>query len=254
MTTINLEGAVAVVIGSSEGIGAAIAIGLANAGAMVVTGGRDAERMSSTVGEIERQGGKVDFEPVDVREPESIKSFSAAIIHRHGVATILVNSMGGTLIEKMVNVDVDEWDNLHNTHLRGTLLSCQAFQPGMRASGYGKIINLSSLAGFRVAKNRGSYSVAKAGLNQLTCALASEWGQFGIRVNGIAPSTTRTPRASAQLEREPQRESTIVERTPIGRLATTDDMVGPALFLASPMSDFVSGQTLAVDGGMLTVR
>jgi len=252
--TIDLAGTVSVVIGSSEGIGAAIAVGLAKAGSSVVCGGRYRERMAATIAAIAGAGGTGEAEIVDVREKESVSAFAAAVLARHEAATILVNSMGGTLIKPMAEVEVGEWDNLHQTHLRGTLLSCQAFFGAMRAGGYGKIINLSSLAGTRVSPRRGSYSVAKAGLDQLTRALAAEWGRYGIRVNAIAPSTTRTPRASAQLLREPQREADIVSRTPLGRLARPEDMVGPALFLASPLSDFVTGQTLAVDGGMLSSR
>lgn len=207
--------------------------------------------MVATQKAAEARGLSIAAEAVDVREPESISAFAKAVVEGHGAPTILVNSMGGSLVKQMADVEVEEWDNLHHTHLRGTFLVCQAFAPAMAARGYGKIINLSSLAGFRVSAQRGVYSVAKAGLNQLTCALAVEWGPKGIRVNGIAPTTTRTPRASANLVKDPSREARIVARTPLGRIAESDDMVGPALFLASPMSDFVSGQTLAVDGGQL---
>lgn len=252
--TISLKNTLSVVIGASEGIGAAIAVGLANAGSTLVVGGRDAKRMASTVEQVSECGGVAHFEPVDVRVPEEIKAFARAVLDKHPTPTVLVNSMGGTLIKEMLDVEVDEWDDLHSTHLRGTFLTCQAFAPAMGVQGYGKIINLSSTSALRISARRGVYSVAKAGLNQLTSALASEWGPLGIRVNGIAPSTTRTPRASAQLIKEPEREAELVKRIPLGRLATTDDMVGPAMFLASPLSDYVSGQTILVDGGLMTVR
>ena len=248
---VSLENTVSVVLGASEGIGAAIAVALARAGSQVVTGSREPARMAATQEMAEEFGQTISVERVDVREPGSIKEFAAAVGERHGAATILVNSMGGSLVKQMADVEVDEWDNLHNTHLRGTFLTCQAFAPAMAARGYGKIINLSSLAGFRVSERRGAYSVAKAGLNQLTCALAVEWGGQGIRVNGLAPTTTRTPRAVANFEKDPSREARVVARTPLGRIAEPDDMVGPALFLASPLSDFISGQTLIVDGGQL---
>src|SRR5690606_20191834 len=164
------------------------------------------------------------------------------------------NSMGGTLIREMRDVTVDEWDDLQHTHLRGTFLTCRAFARAMAEKGYGKIINLSSLSALRGNRLRGVYAVAKAGLNQLTSVLAAEWGPFGIRVNGIAPVTTRTPRAVQQLAREPQREIELTKRIPLGRIATPDDMVGPALFLASPLSDFVTGQTILVDGGLMAAR
>jgi gluconate 5-dehydrogenase len=210
--------------------------------------------MSATLAAIHETGACADFENVDVRVPERIEVFSKTVVDRHGAPTILVNSMGGTLIKEMRDVTVDEWDNLHHTHLRGAFLTCRAFADGMAKRGYGKIINLSSFSAFRGNRSRGVYSVAKAGLNHLTSVLASEWGPAGIRVNGIAPMTTRTPRASKQLAKEPQREAEITKHVPLGRLATPEDMVGPALFLASPLSDFVTGQTLVVDGGSMMAR
>lgn len=252
--TIDLSGKVAVVIGSSEGIGQAIAVALARAGAKMVLGGREEARMADTLGAIGEVGGHGRFGEIDVRAPDSIKAFGAELHAQEGAATILVNSMGGSLVKRLEDVEVEEWDNLHATHLRGTLLTCQMALEGMRSQGYGKIINLSSLAGFSVAKDRGSYSAAKAGLNQLTRALASEWGPYGIRVNGIAPGTTRTPRALLGFERDPTREAGIIARTPLGRIATPDDMVGAALFFASEMSDFITGQTIMVDGGLMSAR
>ena len=251
---VSLKSTLSIVVGASEGIGAAIAGGLARAGSRLVLGGRDKGRMAATLAGIRDQGGAADFESVDARSPEAIPSFADAVLRKHGTPTILVNSMGGTLIKEMRQVEADEWDELHNTHLRGTFLICRAFADAMARNGYGKIINLSSLAAFRGNRLRGVYSVAKAGLNHLTAVLASEWGPSGIRVNAIAPATTRTPRALKQFGKEPEREAGIVARTPLGRMATPEDMVGPALFLASPLSDFVSGQVLVVDGGSMTVR
>lgn len=249
--TIDLEGAISVVIGASEGIGAAIAAGLARAGSRLVVGGRDAGRMAATVDQLKDAGSVAQVEIVDVRSPDSVRDFCEAVLQKHGVPTILVNSMGGTLIKELRNVEVDEWDDLHNTHLRGAFLTCQAFGKAMADKKYGKIINLSSYAAFRGNQFRGVYAVAKAGLNQLTAVLASEWGPYGIRVNGIAPVTTTTPRVTKQLAKEPEREIKLKKRIPLGRIATAEDMVGPALFLASPLSDFVSGQTLVVDGGLM---
>lgn len=249
--SIDLGGTISVVIGASEGIGAAIAVGLASAGSELVVGGRDASRMASTVERVRDVGGVVHVENVDVRAPDSVQKFCSAVVGKQGAPTILVNSMGGTLIKELKDVEVDEWDNIHNTHLRGAFLTCQAFGNAMAEKGYGKIINLSSFAAFRGNHFRGVYAVAKAGLNQLTAVLASEWGPSGIRVNGIAPVTTTTPRVTKQLAKEPEREVKLNSRIPLGRIATPEDMVGPALFLASPLSDFVSGQTLVVDGGLM---
>ena len=252
--TIDLQNTVSVVIGASEGIGAAIAMGLAKAGSALVLAGRNRSRLQPTFEQIRDDGGTADIETVDVRLPDAIQAFAGRVIENHGAPDILVNSMGGTLIKEMRDVEVEEWDDIHNTHLRGAFLSCQAFAPAMTGKGYGKIINLSSFSAYRGNRLRGVYSVAKAGLNHLTSVLATEWGPSGIRVNAIAPNTTRTPRVRKQLAREPEREERLEKTIPLGRLATAEDMVGPALFLASPLSDYVTGQTLVVDGGLMMAR
>lgn len=251
--SIDLEDTVSVVIGASEGIGAAIAAGLASAGSRIVAGGRDPSRMESTIAAIRAAGGAIEAEAVDVRLPEAVSGFARAVIEKQGAPTVLVNSMGGTLIRPLREVKVEEWDDIHNTHLRGTLLVCQAFVGAMAEKGYGKIINLSSLSAYRGNPLRGAYAVAKAGLNRLTAVLATEWGPLGIRVNGIAPATTRTPRVTRQLKIDSDREAALAKLSPLGRIAQADDMVGPALFLASPLSDYVNGQTLVVDGGLMAV-
>jgi len=251
--TIDLKNTVSVVIGASEGIGAAIAVGLARAGSRIVAGGRDVAKMTSTVEAVRAAGGEADAEAIDVREPEAVSAFARAVLDRHGAPTILVNSMGGTLVRPLREIKVEEWDDLHHTHLRGTLLTCQAFVGAMADKGYGKIINLSSLSAYRGNPLRGAYSAAKAGLNRLTAVMATEWGPLGIRVNGIAPATTHTPRVDKQLKIDSDREAALAKLSPLGRIARTDDMVGPALFLASPLSDYVNGQTLVVDGGLMAV-
>jgi NAD(P)-dependent dehydrogenase (short-subunit alcohol dehydrogenase family) len=179
---------------------------------------------------------------------------ASAVVDRYGVPTILVNCMGGGLYKAAIDVDVVEWDQIHETHLRGAFLTCQAFALPMRDAGYGKIVNLSSTWAFTVGSGRSVYASAKAGLSHLTAALALEWAPLGIRVNAVAPTTTRTPRIEQMFLDDPEREQYAVDRIPIGRLATPADVVGPVLFLASPMSDFVTGTTLLVDGGWVTAK
>jgi NAD(P)-dependent dehydrogenase (short-subunit alcohol dehydrogenase family) len=251
--SIDLQDTVSVVVGASEGIGAAIAAGLARAGSRIVAAGRDPKRMESTVAAIEAAGGAIDTETVDVRSPDSVTAFGRAVIEKRGAPTILVNSMGGTLIRPLREVKVEEWDDIHQTHLRGAVLTCQAFVDAMAEKGYGKIINLSSLSAYRGNPLRGAYAVAKAGLNRLTTVMATEWGPLGIRVNGIAPATTHTPRVTRQLGIDSDREAALSKLNPLGRIARPDDMVGPALFLASTLSDYVNGQMLVVDGGLMAV-
>lgn len=252
--TIDLSGSVAVVLGGSEGIGAAIARGLARAGATVVIGGRSAQRLEGTAALIGGEGGDVHTEVVDAQDPASITAFRDAVLARRGTPTVLVNSMGGTLIKAALDVTVEEWDTIHTTHLRGSFLSCQSFAPAMIDNGYGKMINLSSTWAFTVARGRSVYAAAKAGLSHLTSALSLEWAAQGVRVNALAPTMTTTPRVEEQLAADPERRAYMLERLPLGRLATSEDMVGPALFLAGHMSDFITGHTLLVDGGWVTAK
>ncbi len=249
-----LTGAVAVVIGGSQGIGAAVAVGLAGAGAEVVIAGRDSARLAATADEAAGTGTKIRTEVVDVRDPASIHDLRDRVNQNYGAPTVLVNSMGGTVKKNALDTRVEDWDNLFHTHLRGSFLACQAFAPGMRDAGYGKMINVTSTSGVIPVVNRSAYSSAKAGLSHLTTALAAEWGPLGIRVNAIAPGLTLTPRARATMDRHPEREAYALERIPLGAIAEPEDMVGPALFLASRHSDYVSGHTLVVDGGWVTTK
>jgi NAD(P)-dependent dehydrogenase (short-subunit alcohol dehydrogenase family) len=249
-----LTGALALVIGGSQGIGAAVAVGLARAGAEVVIAGRDGARLAATAGEAAGTGLKLAMEVVDVRDPASIHDLRDRVNEGYGVPTVLVNSMGGTVKKNALDTQVADWDNLFDTHLRGSFLACQAFAPGMREGGYGKMINVTSTSGVIPVVNRSAYSSAKAGLSHLTAALAAEWAPFGIRVNAIAPGLTLTPRAQATMARHPEREAYAITRIPLGSIAEPEDMVGPALFLASRHSDYVVGHTLVVDGGWLTTK
>jgi NAD(P)-dependent dehydrogenase (short-subunit alcohol dehydrogenase family) len=248
-TDFGLDGALAVVVGASEGIGAVIAEGLAEAGAAVVLGGRFEERLAGTAQAVEDRGGSAHIQTVDVRDADDVKRFAREVINEVGVPTVLVNSMGGQLMKQAMDVEVDEWDLIHETHLRGTFLVCQAFGIAMSEQGYGKVINLSSTYSQTVVQGRSTYSAAKAGISQLTAALALEWGPSGVRVNALAPGTTRTPRVERRLEADSALEEQMTKSIPLGRIAEPRDMVGPAIFLSSPMSDFVTGQTLIVDGG-----
>jgi NAD(P)-dependent dehydrogenase (short-subunit alcohol dehydrogenase family) len=251
---LGLGGRRAVVIGASEGIGAAIALGLSRAGATVILGGRAVGKLQATADTVRTEGHQAHVHTVDARDPEEIASFCAAVLREHGVPTILVNSMGGTLFKPALDVQPDEWDTIHDTHLRGTFFACTSFAAAMADEGYGKIVNLSSTFASAVVAGRSVYAAAKAGITQLTAALALEWAPLGIRVNAVAPGATRSPRVAGWLADNPGLEERMVESIPLGRIAEPADIVGSALFLASPMSDYVTGQTLLVDGGWARSR
>ena len=251
---IDLTGVLAVVIGASGGIGQAIAAAYAGAGATVVATARDAGRLDDTVGLAESSPGGVVPMALEITDPDQIRAFAAAVLQTHGTPTILVNSAGIMIPKPALDVTVEDWDTVHLTQLRGPFLCSQAFAGAMGEAGYGKIINLSSTWAVTVAHGRSVYSAAKAGLGHLTSALALEWAPLGIRVNAIAPAATLTPTAMERMRAHPGREEALSRQIPLGRLATPEDVAGAALFLASSSSDFITGETILVDGGWRTAK
>jgi NAD(P)-dependent dehydrogenase (short-subunit alcohol dehydrogenase family) len=247
--SVDLRDTVSVVVGGSVGIGQAIALALAASGSTVVVAARDEGRLTETCERAVRQGGTAYAAQVDVTSVTSIAGLAETVVARHGVPRVLVNSAGVMVTKPAFQLTPDDWDTVHATQLRGPFLTCQAFGRQMATAGYGKIVNLSSVWAYTVGRGRSAYSAAKAGLSHLTAALAAEWAADGIRVNAIAPSATRTPGAERRMRDEPGREEYLLERTPLRRIATPDDVVGAALFLASAASDFVTGETILVDGG-----
>lgn len=250
----DLRGALAVIIGASQGIGASIALAFGEAGADVVIAGRDIGRLASTRKALVDARATVGLEEVDVSSPQSIKRLSAVVCERYTVPTILVNSAGAGGPVPAFDATVDDWDTVHDVHLKGTFFSCQAFGREMVRESYGKIINLSSTWAATVGARRSIYCAAKAGVSHLTSALAVEWAPLGIRVNALAPTATSTPALAKRFADDPEREGYLRRGIPLGRLATPQDMVGAALFLASRASDFVTGHTLFVDGGWRTAK
>jgi NAD(P)-dependent dehydrogenase (short-subunit alcohol dehydrogenase family) len=244
-----LAGTVAVVIGGGDGIGAAIGQALADGGATVVLAGRDRDKLARARDAATARDLDVHVATVDVTHVPSIGSLADEVTARFGGPTVLVNSAGASVTKPALEVTADDWDYVHAVSLRGTFFACQAFAERMRPGGYGKIINLGSTWGATVGVGRSTYAAAKAGVHHLTAALAAEWAPLGLRVNAIAPTTTRTPRVEQLYRTDPDRERYIVDRIPLGRIAEPADVTGAALFLAGPASDFVTGHTLFVDGG-----
>jgi 2-deoxy-D-gluconate 3-dehydrogenase len=214
-----------------------------------VVAARDTDRLADTCRQAAGAGGRAYAETVDVTSPDSIDELVATVESRYGPTRALVNSAGVMVAKDAFDLTPQDWDLVHSTQLRGPFLTCQAFGREMAGREYGKIVNLSSTWAFTVGRGRSAYAAAKAGVTHLTTALAAEWAPLGIRVNAIAPSVTRTPAAEQRIAGEPEREAYLLERIPLGRIATPDDIVGAALFLTSSASDFVTGETIMVDGG-----
>jgi 2-deoxy-D-gluconate 3-dehydrogenase len=245
----SLKDRVAVVTGASEGIGKAIALGLAEAGAAVMICSRREELLQEVKAEIERMGRRAEVCVLDVCRAGDIEKLRDLTLERFGRADILVNNAGFTVTKPAWEVTEGEWNLMVDTGFKGLFFCCQLLGSIMRRQGYGKIINLSSTFSRSIVKGRSVYAGIKAGVSHLTEALALEWAPDGIRVNALAPTAVLTPSRKATLKGEVLER--ILSRIPLGRLATPEDLVSAAIYLSSAASDFVTGHTLFVDGGWI---
>jgi NAD(P)-dependent dehydrogenase (short-subunit alcohol dehydrogenase family) len=247
----SLEGKVAVVTGGTSGIGRALSLGLAEAGADVAATARRQQQVDETAAEIEKRGRKSLRVASDVGDRASLEKLSDAVLESFGKVDILVNCAG--IIKRRPTLDLpeDEWTNILNTNLTGTLRSCQVFGRTMLERGYGRIINIASLNSFVALSEVAAYAASKAGVASLTRSLAVEWSKKGVTVNAVAPGVFRTD-LNAQLLDSTPRGQELLMRTPMGRFGKTEELVGAVVYLASDSASFVTGQILVVDGGFLS--
>lgn len=237
-------------IGGTSGIGRAIALGLADAGADVVASSRRAAEVSSVAVEIRDKGRQTLEVCSDVLDRSSLEKLHAAAIAALGKIDILVNAAGTTKRVPTLECSEDDWHRILETNLTGTLRACQIVAPGMMRNGWGRIINIASLATFIAFHEVAAYGASKAGLGALTKSLAVELARHGVCVNAIAPGFFPTALNEELLNKTP-RGREVLMRTPMGRFGALDELVGTAVFLASESASFVTGQVLAVDGGYL---
>ena len=246
----DLSDRVAVVIGATSGIGKAIALGLAEAGADVIPTGRRADLVKAAVAEIETRGRRSLAIPADVSDDRSIRNLVDAAVERFGKVDILVNAAGITVRRPTVDVTDSEWDRIIDTNLTGMLRACRAIGPHMIERGYGRVINIGSLTSVVALQEVTAYGVSKAGVAALTKSLAVEWAPHGICVNAILPGVFRTALNEGLLDGT-ERGRELLMRTPMRRFGLPDELAGAAVFLASEAASFVTGHLLAVDGGFL---
>lgn len=243
----NIQNRVAVVTGASDGIGRDIAIGLAEAGADIIVCGRRKEKLEDVKTEIESLGRRAEIFVFDVCKVNEIEKLKTFIVDRFGKVDILVNNAGYAVTKMAQETTEDDWDKMLDTGLKGVFFCSQIIGSIMAEQKYGKIINLGSTFSHSTIPGRSVYGTLKAGISHLTESLAVEWAQNGIRVNVIAPTAVKTPSRESLLQGDILKM--ILSRIPLGRLATPEDLICATIYLASSASDFVTGQTIFVDGG-----
>jgi NAD(P)-dependent dehydrogenase (short-subunit alcohol dehydrogenase family) len=245
-----LKGKVAVVTGGTSGIGRALSLGLAEVGADVVATARRQQQVDETADAIEVLGRKTLRMTSDVCNRATLEALSAAVLSQFGKVDILVNCAG--IIKRSPTLDFpeEEWTNIIDTNLTGTLRACQVFGRSMLERGYGRIVNIASLNSFVSLSEVAAYAASKSAVASLTKSLAVEWSKKGVTVNAVAPGVFRTD-LNAKLLDSTARGQELLMRTPMGRFGKTEELIGATVFLASDSSSFVTGEILTVDGGFL---
>lgn len=247
----SLEGKRALVTGASRGIGAAIALAYAEAGADVAVSARSTGDLEALAGKIQATGRTGVAITCDVGKTDEVTACVERAIRTLGGIDILVNNAGGTrFMAPLVTTREEGWDKGIALNLKSVFLFCHEVGPHMLERRSGSVINISSVGGLHASPALSFYGAAKAGVINLTKTLAVEWGHAGVRVNAICPGWVRTD-LNRNLWEDPGTAEATVERVPLGRWGETPDIVGAAIFLASDAASYVTGQTLVIDGGML---
>ena len=247
---LELNGRVAVVIGGTSGIGRAIAHGLAEAGADVIPTSRGKDRVDAAAREIEDRARRTLRLLSDVSDRTSLQQLLDETVRAFGKVDILVNSAGRTKRAPTVEFGEHDWNEVIDTNLTGTLRACQVFGRHMIERGYGRIINIASIASFVALQEVAAYSASKAAVASLTKSLAIEWAAHGVCVNAIAPGVFPTE-LNRTLLQGTERGREFLLRTPMKRFGKVEELAGAAIFLASESASFITGEVLVVDGGLL---
>lgn len=248
LSRFSLDAKYALVIGGTSGIGKAIARGYLEAGARVIVAGRDTEKLGRALEDLAPHGEVYGYQ-ADVSDQAGLRGLVGITLAHHGRIDVLVNCQGITLLKAAEEFTPDDWDMIINTDLKSVFFACTEVGRHMLGRGSGAIVNIASLASHRGWPRSVLYAIAKTGVLSMTQTLAAEWAARGVRVNAISPGFFMT-----ELNRDkmsPERKTLALARTPAGRFGEVDELVGAAIYLASPAATFVTGETIAVDGGFL---
>ena len=247
----SLEGKTALITGASGGIGRALSVGLARAGANVGLSGTNEENLAETRRLVVEAGGKCAILPANLGDVESCKRLITEAANKLGRLDILINNAGMNRRMPIAEFSEDDYETIMNVNLRSIFFLSQAVQPIMRAQGGGKIIHIGSMTTFLGLGNVAIYGMTKSAIGQLTKTMAVEWARDNIQVNCIAPGFIKTPLTEKSQWGDPHRSKWILERIPMRKPGMPEDLVGTALLLSSAASSYLTGQTIAVDGGFL---
>jgi NAD(P)-dependent dehydrogenase (short-subunit alcohol dehydrogenase family) len=244
----SLAGQSALVIGGGSGIGRAIAIGLAGAGAKVSVGGRRKDWLEEAIGAIGTKGAAGKPYPLDAREPRALAGLLDKMQKGGGAPDIVVNAQGVTAIKPTLDLGEDDYDRVIDTNVKSVFFSCLTFGRAMLARGSGSIVNISSLAAYRGWPGSAVYGMSKHAVKAVTETFGAEWAAQGVRVNAIAPGFFIT---DLNRNMPDERKKRAIDRTPMRRFGELPELVGAAVFLCSSAARYVTGATIAVDGGYL---
>lgn len=245
----NLEGRIALITGSSQGIGFALARGLAEHGATVIVNGRDRSKVDAAVMLLEQEGHTVFASVFDVTDPEEVRAAVDVIEEDVGGLDILVNNAGMQYRAPLEDFPIERWQQLLETNISSAFYAGQAAARYMITRGRGKIINIASVQSELARPSIAPYTATKGAIRNLTRGMATDWARYGLQINAIAPGYFKTPLNQALVD-DPQFTAWLEKRTPAGRWGNVEELVGAAVFLSSDASTFVNGQVLHVDGGM----